>query len=169
MRKTIFAATAAMLLAAPAYAQSGDANSNANANPGSSSPSTGMPSSLPTPSTVSPGAAATPSSSTTLTQMKARDLVGKSVYNQAGERIGEIDDVAINNKTRTTAAVIGVGGFLGIGETKAAVPLSQLQVQGDRVVAPTLTKDDLARLGEYRSADWTPYEADRTLGEAVGQ
>jgi sporulation protein YlmC with PRC-barrel domain len=107
--------------------------------------------------------AGTTMASRSFATMRASDLIGKSVYNRAGERIGEIDEVVTNRSSRATAAVVGVGGFLGVGERKVTVPLSQLQMQGDRIVAPTLMKEDLQRATVYQERDWDRYDRARTL------
>jgi len=99
--------------------------------------------------------------------MRTDQLVGKSVYNSAGERVGEIDEVVVNRNSRATAAVVGVGGFLGIGEKKVVVPFDSMRVQGDRIVAPSLTKNSVGAMQAYQSDAWYRYENNRTLGELV--
>jgi sporulation protein YlmC with PRC-barrel domain len=118
--------------------------------------------------------ASMPSGTVTTTQipsemrtMRAEQLVGKSVYNSAGERVGEIDEIVVNRSSRATAAVVGVGGFVGIGEKKVVVPLDSMRVQGDRVIAPNLTKDGVGRMQAYNDEGWYRYERSRTLGELV--
>lgn len=98
-----------------------------------------------------------------ITDMTAKQLVGKSVYNSAGDRVGEVDDVVISKAGAQTAAVIGVGGFLGIGERKIALPVNQLQVQDNKVVALGLSEDSAKRLPEYRKDDWNKVDADRPI------
>jgi sporulation protein YlmC with PRC-barrel domain len=60
---------------------------------------------------------------------RASQLDGVNVYNQNNERIGEVDDVLVDKQGRIEAVVIGVGGFLGIGERRVAVPFNSLQWQ----------------------------------------
>jgi sporulation protein YlmC with PRC-barrel domain/predicted small secreted protein len=99
--------------------------------------------------------------------MRVDQIVGKSVYNSAGDRVGEIDQVVVNRNSRATAAVVGVGGFLGIGEKKVVVPFDSMRVQGDRIVAPNLTKDRVSSMQTYEGDEWYRYERNRTLGELV--
>ena len=118
---------------------------------------------------TAPSAGATSSitagAGTSLNGKTASDLIGKSVYNAAGERIGEIDDIVIDGvgAAGATAAVIGVGGFLGMGERKVAVPLRDLDMRDNRVTAAALTKDSVRTMGEYRegSGTWTRYDRSR--------
>jgi sporulation protein YlmC with PRC-barrel domain len=105
-----------------------------------------------------------------ISAMKAGDLVGKSVYDDKGDRIGEVDDVVMNKSNKQAAAVIGVGGFLGIGERKAAVPLNQLKVQDNKIVGTGLTKDSVKSMAEYKDSDsdqWDKMDRDRMLTEAT--
>ena len=52
----------------------------------------------------------------------------RNVYNGADEKIGTVSDLIVGPDAKITAAVIGVGGFLGIGEKEVAVPFSAMQV-----------------------------------------
>ena len=52
----------------------------------------------------------------------------RNVYNSADEKIGTVSDLIVGPDAKITAAVIGVGGFLGIGEKEVAVPFSSMQV-----------------------------------------
>lgn len=81
-------------------------------------------------------------------RMRPSDLIGRSVYTTGGERIGEIDDIVVNRNNRATAAVVGVGGFLGIGEKRVTMAMNQLRPQGDRLVA-NVTKEQLNQMTRY--------------------
>ena len=61
-------------------------------------------------------------------QMMGSDLRGADVYGMNNESIGEINDIVIDREGRVAAVVIGVGGFLGIGEKDVAVPYQALQI-----------------------------------------
>ncbi|WP_438749898.1 PRC-barrel domain-containing protein [Pararhizobium sp. O133] len=61
-------------------------------------------------------------------QIAASTYIGQSVYNASDESIGEINDVIFTKDGSVEAAVIGVGGFLGIGEKNVAVPLDTITV-----------------------------------------
>src|SRR5690606_6694584 len=66
---------------------------------------------------------------------KASDLKGAEVENLQGNQLGEIDELVIETDTgRIVYAVVGVGGFLGVGEDFAAVPFPALRL--------TMEKDD---------------------------
>lgn len=60
----------------------------------------------------------------------ASRVIGTSVYNQAGEKVGTIEDVMLDKTSNGIMfAVIGFGGFLGIGEKYHAVPWSVLDYE----------------------------------------
>jgi sporulation protein YlmC with PRC-barrel domain len=47
------------------------------------------------------------------------------VKNEQGERIGKIEDVIVSPDGKVTMAVLEVGGFLGIGDRRVAIPVEQ--------------------------------------------
>jgi sporulation protein YlmC with PRC-barrel domain len=71
----------------------------------------------------------------------AQRVNGADVYNQAKEKIGKIEDIAIDKRTGKVAyAIISFGGLLGIGEKRQPVPWSVLNYdpqQGGYVVPIT--------------------------------
>lgn len=62
-----------------------------------------------------------------MNQIMASDLIGTRVVSANNESIGDINDVIVDRNGRAVAAVIGVGGFLGIGEKDVAVPFESLE------------------------------------------
>lgn len=59
---------------------------------------------------------------------RVSDLQGKAVYDSQGTSIGDIKDVLVSQNGSVNAVIIGVGGFLGIGEKNVAVNMSALQL-----------------------------------------
>jgi sporulation protein YlmC with PRC-barrel domain len=51
----------------------------------------------------------------------------QNVYDPSDSKIGEIDDMLIDKEGRVTALIIGVGGFLGMGEKNVAIPFSDVR------------------------------------------
>ena len=60
-------------------------------------------------------------------QWRASKLVGVDVYNTANEKIGDIDEILIDSSGKVTSVIIGVGGFLGMGQHDVQVQLSELK------------------------------------------
>jgi sporulation protein YlmC with PRC-barrel domain len=53
----------------------------------------------------------------------------RNVLNGPGEKIGAVKDLIIGPDARITHAIIGVGGFLGIGEKEVAIPFAVMQLE----------------------------------------
>lgn len=70
---------------------------------------------------------------------RSSKLVGTGVQNAAGERIGEINEIIVGNDGRVHAVVLGIGGFLGIGEREVAVNYSALNMTRDASGNPVIT------------------------------
>ncbi len=60
-------------------------------------------------------------------QWRANKLTGVNVYNNANEKIGDVNELIVARDGKIEAVVIGVGGFLGMGEHLAAVPFAQVK------------------------------------------
>ena len=60
-------------------------------------------------------------------EWRASKLVGINVYNEANEKIGDVNDVILGKSGRVENVVLGVGGFLGMGEHYVAVAYDKLK------------------------------------------
>jgi len=85
------------------------------------------------------------------TDWRGSRLIGATVYGPDNASIGNINDVLISNDGKVRAAVIGVGGFLGVGEKNVAIPLDALNIirkpessSIDKVTV-SYSKDDLKK------------------------
>ena len=83
----------------------------------------------------------------------AKDLMDSSIYNAQGERVGEVNDIIIGQDGKVMSYVVGVGGFLGIGEKEVALSPDKVQrtIQSDgnmRFVVNT-TKQELEAAPKY--------------------
>ncbi len=58
---------------------------------------------------------------------QASKLVGLNVYNGSEEKIGDIKEVMLDKQGKAEIVVIGVGGFLGMGERDVAVKWTELK------------------------------------------
>ena len=59
--------------------------------------------------------------------MRGSKLTGVDVYGTDNQKIGDIDEVLVGKDGKIHAVVVGVGGFLGIGEKDVAIPYDQVQ------------------------------------------
>jgi hypothetical protein len=69
----------------------------------------------------------------------ATSFIGSSVYTGTDENIGDINDIIFDDQGAIQAVVVGVGGFLGMGEKDVALPLSKIKVTKDENNAMKLT------------------------------
>lgn len=75
-------------------------------------------------------------------QKRAEDISGTEVVNSAGETIGEVESVVRKQGTDKIDAVVSVGGFLGIGDKEVVIPLSELRMERDQLVAPIASTEE---------------------------
>jgi sporulation protein YlmC with PRC-barrel domain len=81
-----------------------------------------------------------------------KQILGKDVYNEAGDKIGEINDLIVTPSRSLSYAIVGVGGFLGVGERDVAVPVSKFKQQMGKIVLPGATKDKLMAAPKFEYA-----------------
>ena len=86
----------------------------------------------------------------------ADDLIGSNVYSDAGEKIGDVEDLIVSLAGSVEGVVIGVGGFLGMGEKWVAVKMDSLSTMTDesgtlRLVS-SATKTDLEAAEAFKTA-----------------
>ena len=81
-----------------------------------------------------------------------KQILGKDVYNDAGDKIGEVNDLIVTPNRSLSYAIVGVGGFLGIGEHNVAVPVSMFKQQTGRITLPGATKDALKATPKFEYA-----------------
>lgn len=82
--------------------------------------------SMATTDVIVPGASLT---GTTL--ITASDFTGKRIYSKAGDDIGEVNDVLLSADGKISAVILGVGGFLGMGEKDVLVAMRSIEMQRD--------------------------------------
>jgi sporulation protein YlmC with PRC-barrel domain len=81
-----------------------------------------------------------------------KQILGKDVYNESGEKIGEINDLIVAPNRSVSYAIVGVGGFLGMGDHEVAVPVSKLKQQMGKIVLNGATKDALKAAPKFEYA-----------------
>ena len=99
-----------------------------------------------------------PANSTTIT-----NYYKQNVYDPSDNKIGEIEDVLVNQDGKVGAFIISVGGFLGVGERNVAVPFSAVNAtekNGKWYLTMNATKDALKQAHGYKydkaKATWVP-------------
>jgi PRC-barrel domain len=83
-----------------------------------------------------------------------RQVLGKTVYNDSGDGIGKVDDIIVAPDKAVSYAIIGAGGFLGVGRHDVAIPVGQLKQQSDgKFVLAGATKDALKAMPPFEYAN----------------
>jgi len=89
--------------------------------------------------------------------MLASTIIGKSAVNSQDEAIGDVNDLVTDRSGKIVAALIGVGGFLGIGEKDVAVRFEDLKLTRDEnnntKVVLNVSKETLASAPDYKTLD----------------
>ncbi|HEY4193331.1 MAG TPA: PRC-barrel domain-containing protein [Mesorhizobium sp.] len=143
MIRTLMATTAlATLLVSGAYAQDATAPAETTA---------------PAVQQSAPAAIVTPADGTIAT-----NIIGESVYNGTAddaESIGKVSDIVLDESGKVKSLVIGVGGFLGLGEKNVAYDFTKLQwaeKNGDRWLVAETSKDALKAQPAFDSKPYEP-------------
>jgi sporulation protein YlmC with PRC-barrel domain len=81
-----------------------------------------------------------------------KQILGKPVYNDKDEKVGDVDDLIIAPDSSVSYAIIGVGGFLGLGERQVAIPVNHFKGGEGRIVLPGATQDALQAMPSFQYA-----------------
>lgn len=98
----------------------------------------------------------------TASQWRASKLVGVDVYGSDNAKIGDVSEVLIDGSGNAQAVVIGVGGFLGIGEKSVAVPFGAIQWKNEAMTtaaAPAAPRSEPSATGTAATAPAAPAPA----------
>ncbi|MEZ5778183.1 MAG: PRC-barrel domain-containing protein [Paracoccaceae bacterium] len=95
----------------------------------------------------------------------ADNLIGSRVYSDTGETVGDINDLIINLDGSVEGVVIGVGGFLGLGEKDVAVKMASLSLNtdpeyGNIRLMLSATREDLEAAPAFKTAAEQQFEAE---------
>lgn len=187
MKKTFSTMAAAILLAstaiAPAFAQTQPTP------PASPAPAPATPAAPSDPAVKPNDSAATPAPNTgsdmaassggylteqSENQVSANDYIGKPIYNAEDKSIGDVNDLIMEENGGIVAAVVGVGGFLGIGEKDVAVPMDKITITRDAEnnnevrLTTTETAEALKAAPEFKTLADKQAEMDQTTTSSTG-
>lgn len=96
------------------------------------------------PPAATPSPATKPAITTTAPAMqsdlwRASKLIGVNVYNDQNEKLGDISEILLDRQGKVDGVVIGVGGFLGMGQHDIKVELSKLKFVDEPVRSSSTT------------------------------
>ncbi len=79
-----------------------------------------------------------------------KDLLHKDVYtDNAGDKVGTIDDIIVTTDKYFSYAVVSTGGFLGIDKHDIVIPVHQLKVVDGKFILPGATKERIKAMPEF--------------------
>jgi len=99
---------------------------------------------------------------------RASKLMGLDVYNENNEKLGDVNEIILDKSGKVTAVVIGVGGFLGMGEHDIAVSMDKLKFVEEPARTATTTTSTKETTGtanapttsrSTNASDWSPDHA----------
>lgn len=96
--------------------------------------------------------------------MTVGDILGKNVLSAEGEDVGEIDYVIMGDTD--VAFVIGVGGFLGLGEHTVGIPMDRFSLTADNELQlQAMTEEELEAMPEVDESGLESLPDDAVIGE----
>ena len=90
---------------------------------------------------------------------KASDVIGKTVLNNQDEKLGKVEDLALDVESgRIVQVVLSTGGFIGIGDTLTAVPPGALHCDAaHKVLHLDADKEKLTGAPKFETSRWAEY------------
>lgn len=91
----------------------------------------------------------------------ATEIIGETIYNSTAadaDSIGEVNDFVLDHNGEIGAVIVGVGGFLGIGQKNVAINWDELElatdVDGNNRLVSSMTREQLENAAEFNREDW---------------
>jgi sporulation protein YlmC with PRC-barrel domain len=82
-----------------------------------------------------------------------KTLMGKTIYNDAGNKVGKVEDLIISPNKNVSYVIVGAGGFIGIGRHDVAIPVSQIQDKAGKLVMANATKETIKAMPAFTYAN----------------
>ena len=83
----------------------------------------------------------------------ASNLIGSTIYSQDNQSIGDINDIILSQEGQPSQVIVGVGGFLGIGEKDVVLDMNKLQIaatdDGKVKIVTLTTQEDLKNMPAF--------------------
>ena len=78
-----------------------------------------------------------------------KSLIGKTIYNEANQKVGKVDDLIISPDQSVSYVIVGAGGFIGMGRHDVAIPIAQIEDRSGKLVMPGATKDTIKSMPAF--------------------
>jgi len=98
---------------------------------------------------------------------KASDIIGMTVKNNQGEKLGKVEDLAVDVESgRIATVVLSIGGFIGIGDTLAGIPPAAFHYDGtQKVLHLDADKEKLKSSPRLEMSKWSESTDSNRLAE----
>lgn len=80
-------------------------------------------------------------------------LLGKTIYNEAGKKVGKVQDIIIAPDSSVSYIIVQAGGLIDMGRHDVAIPVSHIKAQGGKLVMPGATVASIKALPEFEYVD----------------
>jgi sporulation protein YlmC with PRC-barrel domain len=81
-----------------------------------------------------------------------KTLLGKTIYNDAGAKVGKVQDLIISPDKKLSYIIVGAGGFIGMGRQDVAIAVTQIQDKAGKLVMAGASKDMLKAMPPFSYA-----------------
>lgn len=81
-----------------------------------------------------------------------KQILGRNVFNEKGERVGRVEDLIVAPDKALSYAIIGAGGFVGLGRHDVAIPVVQFHLREGKLVLEGATKEAIKALPTFEYA-----------------
>ncbi|RYD49321.1 MAG: PRC-barrel domain containing protein, partial [Verrucomicrobiaceae bacterium] len=98
---------------------------------------------------------------------EAGRLIGTNLVGANDEKAGEIENLIVDNTGRVRGAVVEWGGFLGIGQRSAIIPMEQIQFGADGRGHLGMTREQLGALPRYERDKLGDLGRQQSLGDGL--
>jgi hypothetical protein len=90
---------------------------------------------------------------------RSSKVIGLNVYNMQNEKVGDINEILIQPSGKVAGFVVGVGGFLGMGEHDVLLALDQIKFVNEPVRAASPNTPPANRPARAANEKWYPDHA----------
>ena len=81
-----------------------------------------------------------------------KQIIGKDVYNDKNEKVGVVNDLIIAPDKAVSYAIVGAGGFLGMGKHDVAIRVNNFKLAEGKITLPGATKEALKAMPAFEYA-----------------
>lgn len=79
-----------------------------------------------------------------------KQVLGKIIYNENNEKVGVVKDIIVTPEQSVSYAIIGAGGFVGVGTHDVAIPVGQFRRKGQGFILPGASREAIKAMPEFK-------------------